>query len=53
MHGMAPAAPLESLLDQPVPDLTLPSTIGPFGFRRFAGVRPLVLFFYLRNGTPG
>ena len=53
MRAMAPAARLDTFLDRPVPDLTLPSTVGPFGFRSLVGVRPLVLFFYIRNGTPG
>jgi hypothetical protein len=44
----------ESLVGTPVPDLVLPSSSGtPFGLRSRVGVGPLVLFFYIRNGTPG
>ena len=44
----------EDLLDQPVPDVTLPSTSGePFAFRGRVGASSLVLFFYVRNATPG
>ena len=50
---MSVARPQE-LLDQPLPDLALPSTIGgTFGLRSRVGVGPLVLFFYIRNGTAG
>ena len=46
--------PLQRLLDRPLPDLTLPSSHGgAFALRQFVGVRPLVLFFYIRNATPG
>jgi peroxiredoxin len=46
--------PLQSLIDQPIPSLVLPASDGSqFDFRRFVGQRPLVLFFYLLNGTPG
>lgn len=45
---------IEDLVDQPIPDFELPSTIGgTFRFRGLVGVSPLVLFFYLRDGTPG
>lgn len=48
------SSPLSRLLDRPLPDLTFPSSQGGvFGFRQFVGVRPLVLFFYIRNSTPG
>ncbi len=50
---MSQASRVESLLGQPVPDLALSSPSGPFRFRQFVGVQPLVLFFYVRNGTPG
>ena len=50
---MSGASRVEELLHQPVPDLALPSTAGLLRFRQFVGVRPLVLFFYIRNGTPG
>ena len=37
-----------------VPDLTLPtSSGGTFGLRSRVGAGPLVLFFFIRNGTPG
>jgi len=46
--------PLSKLLDRPLPDLSFPSSQGgTFSFRQFVGVRPLVLFFYIRNSTPG
>ena len=49
-----PAARPESLLDQPVPDLTLPASNGEsFRLRGRVGVGPLVLFFYVRNASPG
>lgn len=42
------------MLDRPVPDLALPSSQGAtFGLRSRVGLGPLVLFFYIRNGTPG
>ena len=46
--------PQSYLLDLPLPDDSFPSRQGAtFGFRQFVGVRPLVLFFYIRNSTPG
>jgi peroxiredoxin len=46
--------PLQALMDQPIPDLELPSSAGGvFRFRQYVSDRPLVLFFYLLNGTPG
>jgi peroxiredoxin len=46
--------PLQALIDRPIPDLELPASDGThFRFRQFVGERPLVLFFYLLNGTPG
>jgi hypothetical protein len=46
--------PLQALIDRPVPDLALPASNGSeFRFRQFVGQRPLALFFYLLNGTPG
>jgi len=51
---MAAAARPQDLLDQPVPDLSLPSSLGgTFGLRSRVGVGPLVLFFFIRSGTPG
>jgi len=49
------AAPsLQHLLHQPLPDLEFPSSRGGgFRFRQHVGERPLVLFFYILNGTPG
>ncbi len=51
---MASAPTNEPLLGRPIPDLTLPDTRGE-GFRLRGSVphRPLVLFFYILNGTPG
>lgn len=44
----------ETLVEQPIPDLLLPSTQGgKFALRSRVGVGPLVLFFYIHNGTPG
>lgn len=51
---MASRARPEDLLDHELPDLDLPSSDGGgFRLRGRVGVGPLVLFFYLRNGTPG
>ena len=48
------AHPLDALIERPLPDLELPSSAGgPFRFRGYVGERPLVLFFYILNGTPG
>jgi peroxiredoxin len=47
------AHPLQHLIDRPIPDLALPSSAGEFRLRQFVGRRPLVLFFYIRNATPG
>jgi peroxiredoxin len=48
-----PPLRVEDLVDQPVPDLALPdSTGGTFRLREGAGRHPVVLFFYLLNGTP-
>lgn len=46
--------PLQHLLDRPLPDLAFPSSVGgTFRFRQHVGDRPLALFFYILNGTPG
>jgi peroxiredoxin len=46
--------PQPSLLGRPLPDLTLPDARGgTFALRQFVGRGPLVLFFYLLNGSPG
>ncbi len=50
---MPPGRP-EDLLDHAVPDLALPaSSGGNFGFRDRVGKGALVLFFYIRNASPG
>ena len=44
----------ETLVEQPIPDLRLPSSEGgTFGLRDRVGIGPLVLFFYIHNATPG
>jgi hypothetical protein len=44
----------DGLLGQPLPDLTLPDIHGAgYRLRQFVPHRPLVLFFYVLNGTPG
>jgi hypothetical protein len=44
----------EDLVGRQVPDLTLTNSHGaPFALRSRIGRGPLVLFFYIRNGTPG
>jgi peroxiredoxin len=44
----------EDLLDLELPDLELPSSRGDsYRLRSRVGHGPQVLFFYLRNGTPG
>jgi hypothetical protein len=44
----------EDLLDRDLPDLEFPSSpSGVYRLRDRVGVGPQVLFFYLRNGTPG
>lgn len=44
---------LRRLLDQPLPDLTLPSTRGgTFSLRARVGTGPQVFFFFIRSGTP-
>ena len=49
----APPRP-EILVGQPIPDLHLPSSQGEeFALRRQIGRGSLVLFFYIRNATPG
>lgn len=57
LHYRAPVHKIagpESLVEQPIPDLSLPSSQGgEFGLRRRVGIGPLVLFFYIHNGTPG
>jgi peroxiredoxin len=46
--------PQDGLLDRPLPDLTLPdSDGGGYRLRQFVGRRPLVLFFYILNASPG
>jgi peroxiredoxin len=49
----SPRSP-EEAIGRPLPDLTLPSTIGErFALRSRVGRGPLVLFFYIRNASPG
>ena len=44
----------EDLLDQKIPAVSLPGSDGQIlSFRGREGVGPLVLFFYLRNASPG
>lgn len=44
----------EDLVGTALPDLTLPASTGaPFALRGRVGHGPLVLFFYIKNGTPG
>jgi peroxiredoxin len=44
----------ESLVGQPIPDLAFPSSAGgELHTRQFVGHGPLVLFFYIRDATPG
>lgn len=46
--------PQQNLVGSPLPDLTLPDVDGAaFALRQFVPHRPLVLFFYVMNGTPG
>jgi hypothetical protein len=51
MH--TPGRPAETV-GLEVPELSLPSSDGqPFSLRSQVGRGPLLLFFYIRNGTPG
>ena len=51
---MSPADPRDELLGRALPDLTLPdSRGGDYRLRQFSPRRPLVLFFYVLNGSPG
>jgi peroxiredoxin len=44
----------EDLVGNALPDLTLPDPGGaPYPLRQHVGRSPLVLFFYIKNGTPG
>jgi len=44
----------EDLLDRPLPDLRLPDQHGEsFALRSFVGQKPLALFCYILNGSPG
>ena len=50
---MSSARPAE-LLDREIPDLELPSSQGgTLRFRGRVGLGPMVLFFYVRNASPG
>lgn len=49
----APRRPREAI-GRDAPDLVLPAHDGhPFALRSRVGRGPLVLFFYIHNGTPG
>jgi peroxiredoxin len=51
---VSPADPRDDLLGRPLPDLTLPDARGGgYRLRQFVPRRPLVLFFYVLNGSPG
>ena len=51
---VSPAPSPDALLGRPLPDLTLPDSGGAdYRLRKFVPHRPLVLFFYVLNGTPG
>ncbi|HKQ57281.1 MAG TPA: hypothetical protein VJY35_05400 [Candidatus Eisenbacteria bacterium] len=51
---MSTADSSDELLGRPLPDLTLPdSRGGDYRLRQFIPHRPLVLFFYVLNGSPG
>jgi peroxiredoxin len=44
----------EDFLDRPLPDFELPDQHGTtFRSRDLIGRRPLALFFYILNGSPG
>jgi peroxiredoxin len=51
---VTPPRDLDELLGRPLPDLALPDALGgSYRLRQFVPNRPLVLFFYVMNGTPG
>ena len=51
---VSPAEGPDGLLGRPLPDLALPdSRGGDYRLRQFVSHRPLVLFFYVLNGSPG
>ena len=51
---MTPPVRAEDLLGEPLPAITLPDPDGrPYPLRRHVGHAPLVMFFIIRNGTPG
>jgi hypothetical protein len=51
---VSPADSPDGLLGRPLPDLTLPDARGTdYRLRQFVARRPLVLFFYVLNGSPG
>lgn len=44
----------EDLVGQQAPELSLPDSEGrPYPLRQHVGRAPFVLFFIIRNGTPG
>jgi len=51
---VSPADSPDGLLGRPLPDLTLPDAHGTdYRLRQFVSHHPLVLFFYVLNGSPG
>ena len=51
---MDPPGRPEDAIGLPSPELSLPSSLGDtFPLRSRVGRGPLVLFFYIHNGTPG
>ena len=53
-YGRPMEPPLTHLIGHAVPDLALPLPDGqPMRLRAHVGQGPQVLFFFIRNGTPG
>lgn len=51
---MSPSTALVELIGQPLPAIALPAPDGTlFALRGRVGLGPLVLFLFIRNGTPG
>ena len=54
LRAVSADAPPNGLLGRPLPDVTLLDTGGgAYRVRQFVGHQPLVLFFYILNGSPG
>ncbi len=52
--GMERSERPEDMVGEPLPDLSLPDAHGrPYPLRQHLGHGSLVLFFIIRNGTPG